>query len=437
MTMEQVTFKNEQELKTHILTRRPTFYFSSQTSTVIPYDKINDYIQDQDLVLGDLSAMPSQMEINPAGNLVLRGAVSWKDAREFLRPKGFNIMTSPTEELALVLAGIATSCTGERCFSFGNLRKQIVSLKYLNHQGEEKTLHAHKKLSGFEDYQKDFLPYQNFKNAPFPRLEYETDLMIGTEGQLGVITEVEMKVAPDYPLQHLFMLVPRWEEDLTNHLEVIKAIQPFREDVLLCELVDANSFEYLPLEDRPNQEMDVIFFEIKADSFDHFYENFLTKLPRFDENKVFEISEKKFHHLRASIPRAVFEANSKAGVVKMGTDIQVKTGDFEKLMHEYQDMTKTGVKYNLFGHFGDAHLHFNYMPTPDKVPICAKRLEKLYQDISKLEASPFAEHGIGILKQKFIKRFWTDKQPQAFKKLKKEYDPQGQFFPHGFMGLSL
>ena len=29
-----------------------------------------------------------------------------------------------------------------------------------------------------------------FKNAPFPRLEKETDLMVGMEGQLGVVPKL-------------------------------------------------------------------------------------------------------------------------------------------------------------------------------------------------------------------------------------------------------
>lgn len=432
MSIKQKTVYSEKELQEHIKSHVPSFYTSARTSTVIPYEKLADIFQNEELTIVDLSHLPAKMELNSAGNVVIRGAVSWKDARQFLRPLGLNIMTSPTEELALVLAGVATSCTGERCFSFGNLRNQIQSLKYFNFDGEEIKLHSDRVLNEFAQYQKDFLIYQNFKNAPFPRLAFETDLMTGTEGQLGVISEVELKVIPDYNLQHIFMLLPKWEENLELHLKLSQKIQTFRRDVLLCEFVDANSFNYLAPENRPNQNQDVIFFEVKSEAFDAFYEQFLS---HFNEESIFELTESKFHEIRASIPRAIFEENARQGVVKKGTDIQVTTEQFKDLMLLYRELTTHGIDYNLFGHFGDAHLHFNFMPTPDQVDLCQELLEKLYKQAAKMQASPFAEHGIGIIKQKFIKDFWTPNQPKAFRQLKQLHDPYQQFFPQGFMRI--
>src|SRR5690606_27783309 len=112
------------------------------------------------------------MELLPNGNLIVRGAVSWDDARGFLKSKGRNLKTSPTEQLALITAGIATSCTGERCFAFGNMRQQTVRLKYLNYQGEEVELRREEEFktssSALRPYQEDFSFYKNFKNAPYP-----------------------------------------------------------------------------------------------------------------------------------------------------------------------------------------------------------------------------------------------------------------------------
>lgn len=440
MSLKKIKFSETSKLVAHIKSNEPTFYYSSQTSTVIPYDKIESYLGDQSLTMGDLGSMPAHMEINEAGNLIIKGAVSWKDARDFLIPKGYNIMTAPTEDLALVLAGLATSCTGERCFSFGNLRSQVVSLKYIGHDGETHELHSsrdftHPNLETLTAYANDYKKYTDLKNAPFPRFEKETDLMIGTEGQLGVIIEAELKIVADEPVQHLFMLLPKWEDDLTKHLDVLNKIQSFRESVILCEFIDSNSFSYLPKDEQPNQGMDAIFFEVKASGFDDFYENFILALDDLSEDLIFELGSSKFHHLRASIPRAVFETNSKMGVVKMGTDVQVETAKFEQLMETYRGFTKSEVKYNLFGHFGDSHLHFNFMPKPDQVEFCQEKLEELYKVVVTLQGSPFAEHGIGLLKQKYIKNFWSENQLKMFSELKDIHDPNNIFFPQGFMGL--
>jgi glycolate oxidase len=75
------------------------------------------------------------------------------------------------------------------------------------------------------------------------------------------------------------------------------------------------------------------------------------------------------------------------------------------------------------------------MPMPDQTQKCSEALIEMYKNVKELDASPFAEHGIGIIKQKFIKPFWNENQYQVFKNLKTKHDPKNQFFPQGFMNL--
>ena len=152
------TFYSLEDLSSHLKAHHPSFYFSSKTSTVIPYDKIEALLpwSNGDYFLCDLSKLPSDMTLQENGNLVLRGAVSWEDAKKFLRSKGRNLKTSPTEQLALITAGIATSCTGERCFGFGTMRSQVVALKYLDFNGEEKEL---KRDQEFKTSSQNLKPY--------------------------------------------------------------------------------------------------------------------------------------------------------------------------------------------------------------------------------------------------------------------------------------
>ena len=106
--------------------------------------------------------------------MVISGAVSWKDARAFLLANKRDIKTFPTEELALISAGAATSCTGERSFCYGNLRSQIVRIKYLNSNGEQKELLRTNQLKEdyLIEYQKEFNEkYASFKNAPYQDLK--------------------------------------------------------------------------------------------------------------------------------------------------------------------------------------------------------------------------------------------------------------------------
>lgn len=432
--MKTKSFYSNAELVAHLKSGEPTLFHSSQTSTVIPFERLDGLMSGT--LLGNLSTIKGSLEFLADGNLKVSGFVTWKEAKEFCLSKGREIMTSPTEELAGVLAGIATSCTGERSFGFKNLRSQIVELTYLDYAGEEKKLSATKKLEcgvDLSSYQKDFSHYQDFKNAPYPRMEYETDLMTGTEGQLGVITSAVLKTVEHFPETYIFMLLPRWEENFEPHLQIYHAVQKFRDQIRACEFIDSNSLSYLPAEKNPGNNQDVIFLEIKKDDFENIYENLLSHLTLVNEDQIFEMNASKCRDLRVSVPRAIFEVNSRMGVTKKGTDVQVEEVKFKDLLMFYRTFATKGVPYNLFGHFGDAHLHFNFMPTPDKNDFCNEQLETLYAKVLEWKGSPFAEHGIGLLKRKFIAPFYSDVEKNVFRELKKKYDPKGQFFPEGFM----
>lgn len=431
----QKKFYTFAELKAHLKSGIPTLYHSSQTSTVVPFEKMESLLH-AETVLGNLSTLPGSISLDDQQNLVVTGFATWKEAKEFCRTKGREVMTSPTEELAGVLAGIATSCTGERSFGFSNLRSQVLELTYLDYEGNEKKLSANKKLDlniNWSLYQKDFNKFVNFKNAPFPRFEFETDLMTGTEGQLGIITSAVLKTIPYEEETYLFILLPKWEDDIEGHVEIFKAVQNFRGKIRACEMIDSNSISYLPEEKRVGKNQDVIFLEITKNSFEEIYEDLLSKLYSIQEENIFEMTPSKCRDLRMSVPRAIFEKNSEMGVTKKGTDVQVGPNDFEQLLNFYRSFTKIGITYNLFGHFGDAHLHFNFMPTPNQEAICNHELQRLYEQVIHWHGSPFAEHGVGLLKKKFIAPFHNVHQRQIFHELKKRFDPHGQFFPEGFM----
>ena len=152
---------------------------SSRTSTVMDFENVekNLFSKGLDQVeLLDLSKMPGEIEVLSSGNVLVRGSVNWKELRQSLRAEGRDIKVSPTEESANVLAGLATSATGENSFGFGPFRDHIVRLKYVNAWGEvqyadrsslwdkpgiKKLGEASKQI--LKDYQKDYQYYKNFR----------------------------------------------------------------------------------------------------------------------------------------------------------------------------------------------------------------------------------------------------------------------------------
>lgn len=440
-TFTTKTIKSQEELSTQIQLSSPAIYLSSKTSTVIPFDKLDLFYKEYlgEITLCDLSNMPASLEILDDHTAKITGALNWSEARKILRARGYDIMVSPTEELALVLAGISTSATGEHSFGYGTLRDQVVEINYCDYQGKIKTLFAQRPLEvagvDFSAYQKSYLPYEKFKNGPFPRFSKETDLLTGTEGQLGVIVSAKIKITKLKNTKHLFIKLPFWFDDDSVHLEILSKVQKWRGKILICELTDQNSYQFLSDENKLVDSGDLIFLEIDENYFEEVYEKFLTDLKGVSEDDIFEITHSKFHQIRASIPRSVNERNAMLGVIKKGTDVQVSVEKFPALLEIYRGFVKSGVTCNLFGHFGDCHLHFNFMPDATQAAGIDKLLEKFYLDLKMLNASPFAEHGVGLIKQRFIKNYYTSEQIHIFTALKKKFDPHRQFFPLGFMDL--
>ena len=436
MAIVKKYFNNLSDLRSHLKTHEPSLYVSSATSTVIPFEAL-EKVLDPKVAVCDLSGIKGSLELGEEG-LIVKGHVTWKEAKEFCQSRGYQILTSPTEELAGVLAGIATSCTGERSFGYGNLRSQVKSIKYLDYNGDEKVLLAtddfkHDGLSKLSEYQKAFKHYANYKNAPYPRFEKAIDLMTGTEGQLGVITEAVLKIKKAFNETYLFFKLPKWTEDFSPHLEIYEKVQKFRDRVFACEFLDYQSLEYIPSSENPAPGMDLIFLEIDQNDFEAIYEELVSTLKLVNDDQIFEMSGSKCRALRVLVPRSIFEMNSRMGVTKKGTDVQVDGEHFKHLLNTYKEMVQLGVKSNLFGHFGDAHLHFNYMPTPSQEELCLKKFDELYAKVLTWNGSPFAEHGIGVLKKKFIAPFHHDVHLITFRELKKIHDPYNQFFPQGFM----
>lgn len=419
-----------EHLRQVILQRTPLLFLGHQTGRVLP---------PLEALAGQvtpcfLDSLPTNLELDKENNiLTVTGPVSFKEAKSFLRSFGLDLPVWPTEKLASILASVATSATGERSFGLGPLKKHLLTAQYMDFEGQIITLSMADKMppfDGLKDYQDSFGPYRESKNGPFPRLERMADILVGSEGQLGPILKASFKVIPWRNTVFLAAKLPRWELDFAPHLELHQKAQDLRDQVLSVEFLDSNSLKLA----GHSHEGDLIVMEVLLEKFDQVVNEFLSTLALIKSEHFFEMSESQVEKLRFSVPSKLSEALEKNHQQKLGTDIQVGPESFSKLLKAYRDLSAQGVDYILFGHFGDAHLHFNFIPQNDEQRDMAKgHIFHLYQLVVQWKSTPFAEHGIGLLKKDIVKLFWSKAQYQVFDHLKKTHDPYGQFFPLGFM----
>jgi D-lactate dehydrogenase (cytochrome) len=91
-----------------------------------------------------------------------------------------------------------------------------------------------------------------------------------------------------------------------------------------------------------------------------------------------------------------------------------------------QTLRNSGLRYTIFGHIGDNHVHVNILPRDEDE---GARARDLYVQFLKYAASVggtlSAEHGVGKLKRDYLRLFYTDAQLREMAALKKHFDPHG------------
>src|SRR5215467_5787825 len=100
---------------------------------------------------------------------------------------------------------------------------------------------------------------------------------------------------------------------------------------------------------------------------------------------------------------------------------------FPGLFSFYQETLRaSGLRYTIFGHIGDNHVHVNILPRNEDE---GTRARELYVRFLKYAASVggtlSAEHGVGKLKRDYLRLFYTDAQLREMAALKKAFDPNG------------
>jgi D-lactate dehydrogenase (cytochrome) len=100
---------------------------------------------------------------------------------------------------------------------------------------------------------------------------------------------------------------------------------------------------------------------------------------------------------------------------------------FAGLFSLYQEtLRSSGMRYTIFGHIGDNHVHVNILPRNDAE---GARARELYVQFLKYAASVggtlSAEHGVGKLKRDYLRLFYNDEQLREMAVLKKTFDPMG------------
>lgn len=360
-----------------------------------------------------------------------------------------SLKASPTESLACLGGAISTCASGVRGFGYGSIRNYIVELEVILTSGDvlkisRGEIFSNKNIFDFTFSGKKY----NFKLPDYQSLKVKSqagyfvrdnmdliDLFIGSEGTLGVV--VTCKVALSQIAFKVFdgLIFFNREQDSLNFVNKVKELKDknyFKPTSL--EFLDKNSlallgqeYSFLP------QASAAVYFEQEADSeqdFESLMNKWLSLLGEFNASLDDSIigdtkaQRQKIFDIRHKLPQLINEFLRQNKQLKTATDIAVPWDKFSEMYDFYKQIAQDcKISYVNFGHIGEEHLHFNFLPCSDSEGQKARELLKvLCQKAVSLGGTISAEHGIGKIKKPYLKIMYNQKQISQMAMVKKYFD---------------
>ena len=133
----------------------------------------------------------------------------------------------------------------------------------------------------------------------------------------------------------------------------------------------------------------------------------------------------RIYEFRHKLPQKINEFLRQHNQQKLSTDIAVPAEHFYKMYDFYKEKAnEAGITYVNFGHVGEQHLHFNFLPRTDKEYVLGKRtIDEFVRFGVKLGGTVSAEHGIGKIKKDYLKIMYGKRHIEEMVRLKAYFDP--------------
>ena len=370
----------------------------------------------------DLGRMDKIIDINIEDRLaVVQPGVVYADLEKALAPYGFFFPPDPASGSVCTLGGnVATNAGGIKGAKYGTTKDYVLALEVVLPDG--RILHTGSKcmksVSGYD----------------------LTRLFVGSEGTLGVVTEIIFKINPVPPLVSTSMANFETLEDAGRAVSEImhSGIIPSA-----LEVVDQQNLIAI------NQNTDLNLPEVEAMLVAE-TDGYTREETEFQMKKIIEIFKKN----NATTTR---QADSKEEVEALWTARKSAYGVLARInnnlivedlavpMSKVPDMlwsiSELAKKHNLLiptvGHAGDGNLHpvicFDGT-NPDEVKRVEEASAELFEKVIELGGTLTGEHGIGLAKIPFMGLEHDQVSMDVMRSIKQAFDPNNILNP-GKMGL--
>jgi D-lactate dehydrogenase (cytochrome) len=395
------------------------------------------------------------------GSAVAEAGVVLADFQRAVEAEGLLYPPDPTERSCYLGGSVATNASGSRTFKYGPTRGYIIGLKIALATGDVIHLRRGETEADEDGRLRVPLPGGRSLEARLPSYRMPQtrkhasgyyvapgmdalDLFIGSEGTLGVITEVETALLPK-PEGVLGGVI--FFKDEEHLLAFVKAARSRSIRTRAAESrsngIDARALEYFDAESLrllgtryalvPQRAAGAVFFEQETTggTEDSLMAGWLTLLEEHEallDDSWFATSEHdrtQMREFRHQLPVLVNEWLAHHGQRKVSTDMAVPDEEFAPMLRFYKETLRASdLRYVIFGHIGDNHVHVNILPRNEKEAARAREiyLQFVHRAV-RVGGTVSAEHGIGKLKRDYLRVLYGEQPLREMAALKKVFDP--------------
>ncbi len=313
-----------------------------------------------------------------------------------------------SKEISTVGGNIATNAGGLRCVKYGVTREAVLGLRVVLADGRELVL-GHRTVKGVTGLDL-------------------TALMIGSEGTLGVIVEATLRLQPR-PVGPV-ATIAAWFDSIDAAAGATAAITAARVRPAALELVDERALGYIGAHLGLDLgrgvhvlvQTDGVAAATEADAA-------LAIIAAFGGTAQLSTDPAEADRLLA-VRRSFHPAMAAVGSVLI-EDVAVPRSQLPAMFRAIADIEKRcGVVIPTVAHAGDGNLHPNFVFEGEDVPeIVWQAADELFRECLRLGGTLTGEHGVGLLKKRWLRDELGDEQTELLHQIKHVFDPRGILNP--------
>jgi glycolate oxidase len=260
-----------------------------------------------------------------------------------------------------------------------------------------------------------------------------TQLIVGSEGTLGIVTKIVLKLIP-LPKFDLLMLVPF--TSLEKASQAVNAIFLAGYTPSALELIEIDALQitsrFLGSSIIPVVEGIAahLIIEVDGNHLDNLtaeMEAISEILTGYDCGEVYFADDAQQKNELWKLRRRVAEAVKAAGYC-IEEDTVVPRAELPALIRGVKEL---GIKYGFrtacYGHAGDGNLHIRIRKEgtsgSQDDPQMIESLRALFQLVKGLGGTISGEHGIGLIQKKYLDIVFNETQLNLMRQIKKVFDP--------------